>query len=295
MLFWIKRTFCFEYYSIIACGLTDLNTWTFESLKNILVALQDLYLSDPALDPLAYTTVCPNCQQKGLRPPSPTYCCPQGHQVLVVQLHFFHCHVGPVFLLCSVTVPSMNWCLSRKQYHKTELSWVCLAQFIWQRQLFKQLNLLCKCKWNTGSQFKLEFVELVQRNSFQSRFRVVTILRFKERLNFKSFKMLITFEKIFSRIKLGEKRDRAWASVQTSEKRNNHFKAVISLMNSGSHMTCSPDCGHHTKITITLILSAYLSWSNKWQSLLLDWLQYRSDDVTQPHCAFDVIYLLLQG
>ena len=29
----MKRTFCFEYYSIVACGLTDLNTWTFESLK----------------------------------------------------------------------------------------------------------------------------------------------------------------------------------------------------------------------------------------------------------------------
>ena len=28
-----EKTFCFEYYSIIACGLTDLNTWTFESFK----------------------------------------------------------------------------------------------------------------------------------------------------------------------------------------------------------------------------------------------------------------------
>ena len=31
----LKRTLCFEYYSIIACGLTNLNTWTFESLKKI--------------------------------------------------------------------------------------------------------------------------------------------------------------------------------------------------------------------------------------------------------------------
>ena len=34
-----KDFFFFEYYSIIACGLTDLNTWTFESLKKIFVAL----------------------------------------------------------------------------------------------------------------------------------------------------------------------------------------------------------------------------------------------------------------
>ena len=33
----MKRTFCFEYYSIIACGLTYLNTWTVESM--IFVAL----------------------------------------------------------------------------------------------------------------------------------------------------------------------------------------------------------------------------------------------------------------
>ena len=39
----MKRTFYFEHYSIIACGLTDLNTWTFESLKKIFVALKDLY------------------------------------------------------------------------------------------------------------------------------------------------------------------------------------------------------------------------------------------------------------
>ena len=39
LLFWMKRTFCFEYYSIIACGLTDLNTWTFESFKKMFVAL----------------------------------------------------------------------------------------------------------------------------------------------------------------------------------------------------------------------------------------------------------------
>ena len=31
----MKRIFCFEYFSIIACGLTNLNTWTFESLKKI--------------------------------------------------------------------------------------------------------------------------------------------------------------------------------------------------------------------------------------------------------------------
>ena len=33
LFFWMKRTFCFEYYSIISCGLTDLNTWTLDSLK----------------------------------------------------------------------------------------------------------------------------------------------------------------------------------------------------------------------------------------------------------------------
>ena len=36
LLFRMKRTFYFEYYSIIACGLTDLNTWTFESFKKSL-------------------------------------------------------------------------------------------------------------------------------------------------------------------------------------------------------------------------------------------------------------------
>ena len=39
LLFWMKKAFCLEYYSIIACGLTDLNTWTFESSKKIFVAL----------------------------------------------------------------------------------------------------------------------------------------------------------------------------------------------------------------------------------------------------------------
>ena len=37
-------------YSSIACGLTDLNTSTFESLKKIFVALQDLFLSIPVLE-----------------------------------------------------------------------------------------------------------------------------------------------------------------------------------------------------------------------------------------------------
>ena len=36
----MKRTLCFEYYSIIVCGLTELNTWTFESLKKIFTCMQ---------------------------------------------------------------------------------------------------------------------------------------------------------------------------------------------------------------------------------------------------------------
>ena len=60
LLFWMKMTFCFEYYSIIACGLTDLNTLTFESLKKIFVALQDLYFNTPVLGGFnLLSTSCP--------------------------------------------------------------------------------------------------------------------------------------------------------------------------------------------------------------------------------------------
>ena len=34
-----EKDFCFEYYTIIACGLTDLNTWTLESMKKSFMAL----------------------------------------------------------------------------------------------------------------------------------------------------------------------------------------------------------------------------------------------------------------
>lgn len=49
----MKRSFCFEYNSIIGCALTNYNKWTFDSLKEFFVDLGDL--STPGV---AYVCMC---------------------------------------------------------------------------------------------------------------------------------------------------------------------------------------------------------------------------------------------
>lgn len=47
LFFLMKRTFCFDYYSILACGLADYNERTFDSLKNVSV---EICMWAPVLD-----------------------------------------------------------------------------------------------------------------------------------------------------------------------------------------------------------------------------------------------------
>ena len=47
---------CFEYYNIIACGLTDLNTWTFESSKKKSLLPFKIFIWIPLLYTMDSTT-----------------------------------------------------------------------------------------------------------------------------------------------------------------------------------------------------------------------------------------------